>query len=211
MNKDILTQKLEKMTQLQRVLFLVGFVLLMGGAYWYFLLSPELETVILLHKDIDKIDKEIAKFQKISLQLPDLEKRVLAKKNEFFLAQRLLPKDAQALERLLASFEMLGQEVGVGFMSFAPGNENLQKLYSTRNVDLRIRGGFHNLMRFFDKLSRLDRLVQLQSLRLQPTPANSKGLESELIADSSLVVFRALTSAEIEARTASQHANPKKK
>jgi type IV pilus assembly protein PilO len=78
-------------------------------------------------------------------------------------------------------------------------------------VDLRIRGGFHNLMRFFDKLSRLDRLVQLQSLRLQPTPANSKGLESELIADSSLVVFRALTSAEIEARTASQHANPKKK
>ena len=211
MNKDILTQKLEKMTQLQRVLFLVGFVLLMGGAYWYLLLSPELETVILLHKDIDKIDKEIAKFQKISLQLPDLEKRVLAKKNEFFLAQRLLPKDAQALERLLASFEMLGQEVGVGFMSFAPGNENLQKLYSTRNVDLRIRGGFHNLMRFFDKLSRLDRLVQLQSLRLQPTPANSKGLESELIADSSLVVFRALTSAEIEARTASQHANPKKK
>jgi len=211
MNKDILTQKLETMTPLQRILIFVGFVLILGVAYWYLLLSPELETVIVLHNDVAKIDKDIAKFQKISLQLPELEKRVRAKKIEFFLAQRLLPKDAQALERLLASFEMLGQEVGVGFMSFAPGNEDLQELYATRTVSLRIRGGFHNLMRFFDKLSRLDRLVRLQSLRLQPTSSNSKGLESELVADSSIVVFRALTPAEIEARTATKNANPKKK
>jgi type IV pilus assembly protein PilO len=119
----------------------------------------------------------------------------------------LLPKDTQALERLLASFEMLAQEMGVGFMSFTPGRETVGELYASRNVSLRLRGSFHNLMRFFDKLSRLDRLVQLQSLRLQPAGEQSGRQGALLGADSTLVVFRALTP---EERTAQQAKKSKK-
>ncbi len=207
MNKESLVRKFEKLTSFQKYALLLGILVVLGGGYWYFVLSQELETVFALRKDIAGINKEIAQFQKISLQLGGLEKQAQAKRNEFSFAQRLLPTDAQALERLLASFEMLGQEVGVGFMSFAPGREDVGDLYATRTVHLRIRGGFHNLMLFFDKLSRLERLVRLQSLRLQPTGQTSEGKGALLTADSSLNVFRALTSEEIEARTA----NKKKK
>jgi type IV pilus assembly protein PilO len=57
-------------------------------------------------------------------------------------------------------------------------------------------------MRFFDTLSRLDRLVQLDSLRLQPVGKQQDNQVSVLTADSILVVFRALTSQEREANQA---------
>ena len=200
MNKDILVHKLESLTLIQKIMLLTGSLVLLGGTYWYFVLSPGLENLIVLHKNIAKINEDIGTFQKVSLQLPALKKQTEAKRNEFLFAQQLLPKDAQALERLLASFEMLGQEVGVGFMSFAPGKEAVGDLYATRTVSLRIQGGFHNLMRFFDKLSRVDRLVQLQSLRLQPGGKITDGQSALLTADSSLIVFRALSPDEIEAK-----------
>ncbi len=207
MSKQGLTQKLEMLTLLHKILIMVGLVVVLGGGYWYFFLSPQLENVIKLHKDIAKINADIDTFKSISLQLPALEKKVEAKKTEFLFAQTLLPKDAQALESLLASFEMLAQEMGVGFMSFTPGKETVAELYASRTVSLRLRGSFHNLMRFFDKLSRLDRLVQLASLRLQPTGQQTGEQNALLTADSSLVVFRALTHGEREAAKAEK---PKK-
>jgi type IV pilus assembly protein PilO len=57
-------------------------------------------------------------------------------------------------------------------------------------------------MRFFDTLSRLDRLVQLDSLRLQPVGKQQDNQVSVLTADSILVVFRALTPQEREANQA---------
>ncbi|WP_462323855.1 type IV pilus inner membrane component PilO [Desulfoplanes sp.] len=210
MNRSALTQKLEQLTVLQKILILAGLVILLGGGYWYFFLSPQLETVVKLHKDIGKINTQIDKYRAISLQLPKLRKEVGAKKTEFLFAQTLLPKDAQALERLLASFEMLAQEIGVGFMAFTPGKETVGDLYASRSVGLRIQGTFHDLMRFFDKLSRLDRLVQLQSLRLQPTGKQVGSSSALLSADSRLVVFRALTQKEMRAKEATKGKKGKK-
>jgi type IV pilus assembly protein PilO len=207
MNRHELINSLEKLTLLHKILITIGLVVLLGAGYWYFFLSPQLDNMIKLHKDIAKINTEIDQFTKISLQLPALEKKVQAKQTEFLFAQTLLPEDAQALERLLASFEMVAQEMGVGFMSFTPAQETVAELYASRNVSLRLRGGFHNLMRFFDKLSRLDRLVQLDSLRLQPLGGQSGDQGAVLTADSSLIVFRALTH---EERAANESRKTKK-
>jgi type IV pilus assembly protein PilO len=207
MNKQELTRTLEQLTLWHKILIMLGLLVVLVGGYWYFFLSPQLETVVKLHKSISKVNGDIQRFTTISLQLPALEKKVNARKTEFLFAQTLLPKDTQALERLLASFEMLAQEMGVGFMSFTPGRETVGELYASRNVSLRLRGSFHNLMRFFDKLSRLDRLVQLQSLRLQPAGEQSGRQGALLGADSTLVVFRALTP---EERTAQQAKKSKK-
>jgi type IV pilus assembly protein PilO len=192
MNKQELIHGLEKLTLVHKILILVGLVVVLGAGYWYFFLSPQLDNMIKLHKDIAKINGDIERFTEISRQLPVLEKEVLAKQTEFRFAQTLLPEDVQALESLLASFEMLALEMGASFVSFTPGTETVGELYATRNVSLRLRGGFHSLMRFFDTLSRLDRLVQLDSLRLQPT-GEPGGQGAMLTADSGLIVFRALT------------------
>lgn len=202
MTRQELIKSLEKLTLVHKILIVTGLVVVLGAGYWYFFLSPQLDNMIKLHKDIATINTDIDRFTKISLQLPALEKKVQAKQTEFLFAQTLLPEDAQALESLLASFEMVAQEMGVSFMSFTPGKQTVTELYASRSVSLRLRGSFHNLMRFFDTLSRLDRLVQLDSLRLQPVGKQQDNQVSVLTADSILVVFRALTSQEREANQA---------
>ncbi|MGX9366684.1 type 4a pilus biogenesis protein PilO [Desulfoplanes sp. PS50] len=207
MTRQELIKSLEKLTLVHKILIVTGLVVVLGAGYWYFFLSPQLDNMIKLHKDIATINKDIDRFTKVSLQLPALEKKVQAKQTEFLFAQTLLPEDAQALESLLASFEMVAQEMGVSFMSFTSGKQTVTELYASRSVSLRLRGSFHNLMRFFDTLSRLDRLVQLDSLRLQPVGKQQDNQVSVLTADSILVVFRALTPQE---RAANQAGKTKK-
>jgi type IV pilus assembly protein PilO len=58
-------------------------------------------------------------------------------------------------------------------------------------------------MSYFDKLARLDRLVAIQSVQFAPV-ADFSPTEKRLNANVSLVVYRALTDAEMEARKKQQ-------
>ncbi len=209
MSKQEVVHKLEGMSLVQKLGIMFALVILLAGGFWYVLLRPYLEKAVALHKEIAKIESDMTTFQKKNLALPGLIQKVEARQAEWVAAQTLLPKDAQALERLLASFEMLAQEVGVGFVSFTPGQESVAEFYASRGVNLRIRGTFHGLMLFFDKLSKLDRLVELDSLRLQPAGQLTRDAQALLTADSQLIVFRALTDAEREAQKARKTKKPK--
>ena len=135
--------------------------------------------------------------------MPELERDVDRRKMEFLYAKTLLPEDSQALERLLASFEKLGRDEGVEFLLFQPGAETQADFYATRSVTIQVSGTFHRLMSYFDRLARLDRLVAIQSVQFTPV-ADASPTEKRLNSNVSLVVYRALTEAEMEARRQQQ-------
>jgi type IV pilus assembly protein PilO len=150
-----------------------------------------------LERDIQKLKKEIKANRKIAANLEEREKELEAKRQEFVYAKRLLPQDAQALERLLASFERLGNDQGVEFLLFKPGGENKEDFFAQRSVQLRLEGTFYDLMRYFDRLSRLDRLVDMESVRFSPQGA--KDAQSVMLsADAKLLVYRSLTPEELQ-------------
>jgi len=100
---------------------------------------------------------------------------------------------------LLSSFEKLGRDENVEFILFQPGAEQINDFYATRSVQLQISGTFHRLVTYFDRLSRLDRLVTIQDIKFTPVSDFSpteKYLNTSLV----LQVYRALTEAEIKAR-----------
>ncbi|MFP4167255.1 MAG: type 4a pilus biogenesis protein PilO [Desulfonatronovibrionaceae bacterium] len=197
MAKRSLFEQLEQLTPLHRLLILfVSLGLVLGGG-WYFLLSPKMDKAAGLEKDIRKLKKDIRENRKIADNLEEREKELKAKRQEFAYAKRLLPQDAQALERLLASFEKLGNDQGVEFILFKPGGGNKKDFYAQRSVQLQLEGTFYNLMRYFDRLSRLDRLVDLESVRF--SPQGEKDAEKIILsADARLLVYRSLTPEEME-------------
>lgn len=197
MAKKSFLEQLDQLTPLHRFLVLLLSLGIVLGGGWYFLLSPKMETYSRLEKDIQKLKKEIKTNRKIAANLEEREKELQAKRQEFIYAKRLLPQDAQALERLLASFERLGNDQGVEFLLFKPGGENKQDFFAQRSVQLRLEGAFYDLMRYFDRLSRLDRLVDLESVRFSPKGA--KDAQSVMLsADAKLLVYRSLTPEELQ-------------
>ena len=191
-------QRLESLSRLHKLAILLLLVVVALGSYAFFSFLPQMERKEFLTGDIQRLETSIAANRRLAARLPELEEEMAAREYELVLAKMLLPEDAQERERLLAAIERLGMDVGVEFLLFQPGSEVQHDFYASREVQLRMRGEFHNLVTFFDRMARLDRLVSLDRLRLQPTAAAGTG-PVVLNAESSIQVYRALTEQEIKA------------
>ena len=200
LNLQKLTSTVESLSLGRRILVLAllcGFIIVIS---WQFFLGPNLDRKAQLESEMESLEMDIQRFSRQAAKWPDLEERRQELEMELEAAETLLPRDAHALERLLASFERLGNEKGVNFLLFQPGEEQIHDYYASRTVQLRIEGKFHDLINYFDALTRLDRLVSLQSLRLRPDDQIQEGGNGMLTAESRLLVYRSLTQQEQAAR-----------
>lgn len=207
MDRQMLVQRLEGLSKLHKILLLAALVVLVLGGYAFFSFLPNLEKRSTLAEEIGTLETSIATNRRIAAKLPEIEQEMAVREYELALAKMLLPEDAQERERLLAAIERLGLDVGVEFLLFQPGNEVKHDFYASREVQLRMRGEFHNLITFFDRMSRLDRLVSLDQLRLQPTATAGAG-PVFLNAESSIQVYRALNEQEIKAAEEAKKQQP---
>lgn len=201
MDKTSVSKKFAELSSVKLLLILLGLGAAIYGAYWYFILDDKLIQIAKAQQSIEQLDKDIALYRAQVAKLPELERSLAAREKELYYAKTLLPEDARALEMLLSSFEKLGRDENVEFILFQPGAEQIQEFYATRTVQLQISGTFHRLVTYFDRLTRLDRLVTIQNVTFSPVSDFSpteKYLNTSLV----LQVYRALTDAEIAAREA---------
>ncbi len=203
MDRWTFLKNLEGLSKLRKLLLLTALVLTGVGSYAFLVFLPKMERISSLREEISTLEASIATNRSLAARLPQLEQETAVREYELAMAKMLLPEDAQERERLLAAIERLGMEVGVEFLLFQPGNEIKKDFYASREVQLRMRGEFHNLMTFFDRMARLDRLVSLDRLRLQPTAA--VGADPVILnAESVIQVYRALSEQEIKAAEEAQ-------
>jgi type IV pilus assembly protein PilO len=201
MDKTSVSKKFSELSSVKLLLILLGLGAAIYGAYWYFILDDKLIQITKAQQSIEQLDKDIALYRAQVAKLPELERSLAAREKELYYAKTLLPEDSRALEMLLSSFEKLGRDENVEFILFQPGAEQIQEFYATRTVQLQISGTFHRLVTYFDRLTRLDRLVTIQNVTFSPVSDFSpteKYLNTNLV----LQVYRALTDAEIAAREA---------
>ncbi|HDQ40342.1 MAG TPA: hypothetical protein ENN39_04850 [Desulfonatronum sp.] len=207
MDRQSVIKRLESLSKTHKLLLLIALVLVVAGSYVFFSLLPNLERISSLREEISVLEASIAANRRLAARLPQLEQEMAVREYELALAKMLLPEDAQERERLLAAIERLGMDVGVEFLLFQPGNEVKHDFYASREVQLRMRGEFHNMLTFFDRMARLDRLVSLDRLRLQPTAAAGAG-PVILNAESAIQVYRALSEQEIKAAQEAEKQQP---
>jgi type IV pilus assembly protein PilO len=81
---------------------------------------------------------------------------------------------------------------------FSRDPEEAKQYYAEIPVQLEIRGTFHEIAMFFDKLSKLPRIVYVRDLELSPvTEGGADVEESDLTGTGILTTFRYLSEEEI--------------
>lgn len=220
MDKQALLARIAKLTTLHKILIAVGAVLILSAAGVSLLILPNYEDMEKLETQVRDLDSTLARLNVVASKLPKLRSEMDAMRIEYAFAQTLLPDDPQKMEGLMSSIESAGREVGVEFLSFVPSqDETKADFYASRRIQLRLRGSFHDLMLFYDRLTRLDRLCSLEQFTLRPQPPSARpvsGLAAgqpagiALGCDSTLLVYRLLTQAELEQPTPDPKATPPK-
>jgi type IV pilus assembly protein PilO len=158
-------EKIEKLTLWQRVSILVGVLVLALLTAGYFLYLPQYEEITSLEEKLKGLEKKLATAKVNAAELEKFQAKMQEAETKFKIALRALP-EKEEIPSLLTSVSKSGQEVGLEFLLFEPKGEAKKEFYAEIPVAMNIRGDYHNLAIFFDKVARLSRIVNIVNITI---------------------------------------------
>jgi len=170
---DPIFEKVEKLSRVQRIAISAVIFGLIAGFFIYFLFWPKFEQINRLNTNLDKLEKKLATAKRNAKDLKKFQAKMKEAEAQFQMAMKKLP-EKQEIPSLLSSISDSGQQVGLEFLLFEPKAEKKKEFYAEIPVAMNIKGDYHNLAVFFDKVARLSRIVNIQNIQI----ANSKDKNS---------------------------------
>ena len=105
--------------------------------------------------------------------------------------------DTKEIPDLLSNISSLGRESGLEVIQFKQRPEQYQDFYAEVPVDILVRGSYHQVAAFFDKVSRMARIVNVTNVAIK-SPPRAESETVQLDTACAAVTFRFLDEAERE-------------
>ena len=121
-------EKIEKLTQVQRILIYVGTFLVIIGAFVYLMIMPKFQKIDELSGQLDTLEQKVVAARTKANKLDQYRKDLAAAKDTFKVVKKSLPEEKD-IPKLLESVSLSGQEAGLEFLLFEPKGENRKEFY----------------------------------------------------------------------------------
>ena len=173
-SKDLF-EKIEKLKMPYRLLILVGTVFLFGGLFVWLVVMPKMGEIDRTNKDIRKITEQLNQAKIRAKNIAKFEAELKEVDAEFQEALALLPNRAE-IPNLLRSITQLGSDSQLEFRLFSPKRERTKDFYQEIPVSIEVSGNYHNVAVFFDKVGRMERIVNILDVSMKPVKERSTDL-----------------------------------
>lgn len=192
----------------QRVLIYGGSALLIITLYLFLFHFPRSRELSIKQEKITNLENERVKLQALlkDQKKADAEVREIAALFNRVKAQ--LPEEKEIPE-LLRQVSNLGRDSGLEVTLFRQKLENLYDVHADVPVEMSVRGGYHQIALFFDKVRYLDRIVNLSDLSVK----NPQDIDGQIQVESSFfaTTYRFLSEEERERIAKEKEEGEKKK
>ena len=185
------TQKIKKG---HRILILAGTLFLLGGSFYALVYMPYSEEIYQLNEEISGLKHRIA-LTKIKIKkLAKFRAERTRVEKQFKEALKILP-DKREIPSLQKGITQQGINSKLQFRLFKPGKEAPQGFYVKIPVSIEVGGTYGDVALFFDKVRRMDRIVNIVNISMRPkTP-----LSTDLVTKCTAITYRFKTKAEQKA------------
>ncbi|MCF8143087.1 MAG: type 4a pilus biogenesis protein PilO [Deltaproteobacteria bacterium] len=200
---DSFFERAQKVKKAHRLLIIFGLVLLLGGGFAWFVYMPRMQEIDRTEKEIADLHRRINMGKMWGKKLVALQEEKAQVEEEFRKALKILPNERE-IPSLLAGISQLGVDSNLQFRLFSPGNEALRNFYVEIPVSMEVGGRFREVILFLDKISRMERIVNIVDISLRP----SAPLSEDLITSCKAVTYR-FKSKEDEAKEKAQQQKKK--
>lgn len=163
--KDLINRIFE-LSRRQRIGILAGLIILFLALDYSFLYAPQSDQISRLIEDIENSRIQRGKIKKLAANMPKLQQQLRESDAMLKEAVAKLP-DRKEIPDLLSKISAKATEAGLEILIFRPRAENFQEFYAEIPVDIVVRGGFHNVVAFFDEVGKLRRLVNIQNIEIK--------------------------------------------
>ncbi len=156
-------EKILKLPLYQRLLILGAFVVLIIGAFVWFLWLPEYEKLGQMDQDIARLEADYRQKKQIADNLPKF-KAEYAKLEELLQDALTQLPNKKEIPTLLTNLATLARDNGLEVKTFTPRGEVNKGFYAEVPASLDLVGTYHQVAQFADAVSKLSRIVNLSDL-----------------------------------------------
>jgi type IV pilus assembly protein PilO len=174
---------LEKLPLYGQVAVFAGLALaIVLAAYFIWPGLAELRAEIAqLQNDYSEKERQIQKGRLIEQRLPEFERELADLRLKLENVQRILPTDRETGD-LLRWIKNLGDQSNLDLRSFAPGNLKPAEFYKEFPIEMQVVGRYHDLGLFLDRVSKYDRIINVDNLRIAQAKEPGKTIAASLTA-----------------------------
>jgi len=158
-------EKLAALGRIQRILICVGAFLILVGGFYYLIYMPKSSAISQLTNNCERLQARLVKTKAAAKDLKKFQSQYKEAEAKFKVALRLLP-DKREIPGLLESISKSGTDSGLEFLLFKPDKEISRGFYAEIPVNIEVKGGYHNLAMFFDRVARLSRIVNILNIKI---------------------------------------------
>jgi type IV pilus assembly protein PilO len=144
----------------KKVFILMGILCVITGIYFYTFFLPQRDELRLKKDELSKFIKELNESRAIARDLEKFKGQVKKLNEELDSALTQLPNEKEIPE-ILKTISSLGKDSNLEFTLFRPKSEEPQQFYAKVPIELIALGSYHNMGIFFDKVSKLSRIINV--------------------------------------------------
>jgi type IV pilus assembly protein PilO len=159
----ITLETIVKMPTSRKILFLGLLVALLVGLYTYLVYLPKLEDLKKMKVEMVALEGQVRELRIVAANMKRFQAEAAKLREELKVAMTQLPTSKE-IPSLLSNISQLGKDSGLEFLLFKPAGEVSKEFYAEIPVEIRVRGTYNNVALFFDKVSKLPRIVNISEV-----------------------------------------------
>jgi type IV pilus assembly protein PilO len=159
----------------QKMIGVGAAVALILVAAWFMSIDPARTTIAENDEKIQKQEAELLKLQQQAQHRTQFMREVERLKQRLREAEEQLPKQAE-IPKLLRDIAYEAQQSGLRLDRFEIQSESQQGDFSQVPVKMSVRGSYHEIAVFFDRLSKMPRIVNVTDLNMTTPQMENKKL-----------------------------------
>jgi len=176
-----------KLPTSKKVLLLVVILCVIVGLYFYSFYTPRHDDLKVAKAELSKLTNELNNSKAITRDLQKFKDQVGKLNEELKNVLTQLPNEKEIPE-ILKTISSLGKESTLEFTLFRPKPEEPQQFYAKVPIELVALGSYHNIGMFFDKVSKLPRIINLVDFNMtRAKDIKGKG-EPEILVKTSCMI-----------------------
>jgi type IV pilus assembly protein PilO len=161
------------------------------GAFHYLIYSDMQQEIDQKENQRQALSDEVEEGKLTAAKLPEFKREVERREAQLQTLSRILPSSKE-VDDLLRKVQALAAQSNLNVLRFKPEATQPVDFYAKWPISLELDGTYHNLAYFFDRLSKLSRIVNVSGLKItaNKTPTASSTIRANCTATTFVFIER---------------------
>lgn len=139
-------------------------VVITGGLYW-FVYQDMYNKNVQLKASLTKIDADNAALRPFADKKADMERKIATLKDQLEQMKRIVPDEKEA-PQFMEMMQAEARKAGIEIRRYEAMQTSAKEFFTEVPWDIDVDGPYYSVLRFFDNVSHLDRIVNVANLKM---------------------------------------------